>query len=281
MRTVFDSEELLVLLRDFYELTGLRTVVFDEWGVDILSYPGELPQYCRLVRASAAGEMGCRVCDQNACRTARREKRTVIYPCHAGLIEVITPICADDVIVGYLLLSHIVQGADESAEWALEREACAKYGVQEAALRAAYEELPRTPYRVLKSASDLLALAASALYQARLARLVPGSLPERLNRFLADHLTEELSSARICREFAIGRTSLFHLARETYGCGISEHVSRLRIRRAMELLTATRMTNSEICEAVGISDYNYFFRVFRKQTGFTPNAYRRQVSAER
>ena len=35
MRAVFDKTELLVLLQDFYELTGLRTVVFDEWGMDI------------------------------------------------------------------------------------------------------------------------------------------------------------------------------------------------------------------------------------------------------
>ena len=67
MRAVFDKEELSVLLRDFYELTGLRTVVFDEWGMDILSYPPELPAYCRLVRRSAEGEQGCRLCDQMAC----------------------------------------------------------------------------------------------------------------------------------------------------------------------------------------------------------------------
>ena len=60
MRAVFDKGELLVLLRDFYELTGLRTVVFDEWGMDILSYPQQLPDYCRLVRATPQGEMGCR-----------------------------------------------------------------------------------------------------------------------------------------------------------------------------------------------------------------------------
>lgn len=87
MRAVFDKGELLVLLRDFYELTGLRTVVFDEWGMDILSYPQQLPDYCRLVRATPQGEMGCRLCDQKACRQARQEKTTWIYPCHAGLIE--------------------------------------------------------------------------------------------------------------------------------------------------------------------------------------------------
>ena len=278
MRAVFKREELLVLLQDFHELSGIRTVVFDEWGLDYLSVPDGLPRYCRMIRSTPPGALGCRVCDRNACLRAGREKRMLIYPCHAGLIEVITPIFADDVIAGYLLLSHIVQGADEEAEWASARAACLEYGLDENAMREAYNELPRTPYRILKAASDLLSLSASALYQAQLARLVPGSPAEKLNRFLSDHLAEDLSSDRICKELAIGRTSLFHLARDTYGCGISEQVSHMRIRRAMELLATTEMTNSEICEAVGIGDYNYFFRVFRKQTGVTPNTYRRRYS---
>lgn len=278
MRAVFDSKELVVLLRDFYELTGIRAVVFDEWGMDVLSWPEELPLFCRLVRGSPRGRRGCRQCDQNACAMAKREKHAVIYPCHAGLIEVITPIFADGVIAGYLLLSHIVQGADEAAEWQAAREACAGYGVDMEALRTAYGQLPRTPYRVLKAAADLLALSASALYQARLARLVPGSPAEKLNQFLSGHLAERLTSERICAALQMGRTSLFRLARETYGCGVAQQVSRMRVRRAMELLATTEMTNSQICEAVGIGDYNYFFRVFRAQTGLTPQAYRRQFT---
>ena len=50
MGTVFNKEEMLVLLQDFHRLTGLRTVVFDTYGMDILSYPPELPAYCKLVR---------------------------------------------------------------------------------------------------------------------------------------------------------------------------------------------------------------------------------------
>ena len=116
MGTVFNKEEMLVLLQDFHRLTGLRTVVFDTYGMDILSYPPELPAYCKLVRGVPEGVIGCHLCDQNACRSATRRKETVIYTCHAGLIEVITPILIDGAAVGFLLLSHIVQGADEATE---------------------------------------------------------------------------------------------------------------------------------------------------------------------
>lgn len=274
MRAVFDKKELLILLRDFYELTGIRTVVFDAWGVDCLSYPAQLPDFCRMVRRTEAGRTACLLCDQNACRRALQRQQTVIYPCHAGLIEVITPILVDGAAVGYLLLSHIVQGADEDAEWRFARQCCEKYALPEPALREAYLALPRTPYQKLRAAADLLALTARAMYKERLARLVPGSMGERLNLFLEEHLAEPLSSERICNELSVGRTKLYHLSMEQYGCGIAQHITQLRIQRAIDLLTSTRMSITEISNAVGISDVNYFFRLFRKHTGLTPKSYR-------
>ncbi|MDO4283902.1 MAG: PocR ligand-binding domain-containing protein [Eubacteriales bacterium] len=324
MRAVFNRAQLLVLLQDFYQLTGLRAVVFDAWGMDILSYPKELPLYCRQIRRTPEGELGCRLCDQNACQRAMRQKKTLIYTCHAGLVEVIAPIQVQDATVGYLLLSHIVpetesapgqrtaqeqaaadstleksaaqdidksadrkpERADSSAEtsdaaWERARECFLRYGLTEETMRPAYEALPRTGKETLRSAANLLTLAARSLYQERLAALAPGSVQERLNCFLDDHLHEELPSERICRELAIGRTSLYHLAREMYGCGISEHITHLRIQRAIRLLTQTQLSNSEICQQIGVSDYNYFFRLFRRQTGLTPGMYREQLAQER
>lgn len=263
-----------MLLRDFYELTGIRAVVFDAWGMDILSYPAQLPDFCRLVRREEAGRAACLLCDQNACRRALREKRTLIYPCHAGLIEVIAPILVDGAAVGYLLLGHVVQGADEEAEWFYAHRCCARYGLPEAQLRAAHAALPRTPYKKLQAAADLLALTARAMYKERLALLVPGSPGERLNRFLEEHLAEPLPCERLCRALSISRTALYHLSMEQYGCGIVEHITQLRMQRAVDLLATTSMTNEQISAAVGIPDVNYFFRLFRRHTGLTPKSYR-------
>ena len=280
MGTVFHKKELLVLLQDFYCLTGLRAVVFDSFGMEVLSYPPELPAYCRLIRSVPNGKTGCYLCDQAACRKATRQKQTVIYPCHAGLIEVITPIQINDAVVGFLLLSHIVQGADEQGEWDYAQKCCGAYKVDADALREAYNALPRTPYPVLKSASDLLALAASALYQQGLARLNPGSSEARLGQYLSDHLAEELTSEKICRALSLSRTGLYYLSRQTYGCGINEQITRLRVQRAMELLATTSLSNVEISRLTGFSDYNYFYRVFRRQTGLTPRRYRTSMVAD-
>lgn len=280
MGTVFHKKELLVLLQDFYCLTGLRAVVFDSFGMEVLSYPPELPAYCRLIRSVPNGKTGCYLCDQAACRKATRQKQTVIYPCHAGLIEVITPIQINDAVVGFLLLSHIVQGADEQGEWDYAQKCCGAYKVDADALREAYNALPRTPHPVLKSASDLLALAAAALYQKGLTRLAADSMQEKLSRYLAGHLHEELTSEALCQALSISRTGLYYLSRQTYGCGIHEQITRLRVQRAMRLLGDTSLSNAQVGQQVGFPDDNYFYRVFRKQTGLTPRQYRDSILAD-
>lgn len=280
MGTVFHKKELLVLLQDFYCLTGLRAVVFDSFGMEVLSYPPELPAYCRLIRSVPNGKTGCYLCDQAACRKATRQKQTVIYPCHAGLIEVITPIQINDAVVGFLLLSHIVQGADEQGEWDYAQKCCGAYKVDADALREAYNALPHTPYPVLKSASDLLALAAAALYQKGLTRLAADSMQEKLSRYLVEHLREELTSEALCQALSISRTGLYYLSRQTYGCGIHEQITRLRVQKAMKLLGDTSLSNAQVGQQVGFPDDNYFYRVFRKQTGLTPRQYRDSILAD-
>ena len=62
--------------------------------------------------------------------------------------------------------------------------------------------------------------------------------------------------------------------------GLSEQITRLRVQRAMELLATTSLSNVEISRLTGFSDYNYFYRVFRRQTGLTPRRYRTSMVAD-
>lgn len=277
MEAIFDKAKLYDLLQDFYKVTGLRCVLFDEKGTSLLWYPEDLPRFCQLIRTDPEGEPNCFLCDQKACGMAQK-KQALIYACHAGLIEVITPIMVDDIIVGHLLLCHIVQGEDEEAEWSYAQKCCVRYDIPADELRKAYCQLPRTPFPKLKAASNLLALAATAVYQERLAWLTPGSPQVRLNRFLNSHLSEDLSSDRLCRELNISRATLYNLSKQFYGCSISRKVTQLRIQQAIQLLMNTELSNKEICDAIGINDYNYFYRVFRKETGFSPRYYRERAS---
>ncbi len=67
----------------------------------------------------------------------------------------------------------------------------------------------------------------------------------------------------------------FHrLFAKATGMTFNRYVQNLRIERGSELLRTTRMTVSEIAEAVGYQDKGYFQKLFRRKTGQSPRAYR-------
>jgi two-component system response regulator YesN len=61
------------------------------------------------------------------------------------------------------------------------------------------------------------------------------------------------------------------------GCSIIDYTLSLRINRAKNMLAAGTHTLSQIAERVGFEDYNYFSRVFKKRTGYTPSGYKKML----
>jgi two-component system response regulator YesN len=55
---------------------------------------------------------------------------------------------------------------------------------------------------------------------------------------------------------------------------INQHISHLRIEKAKEMLKDNRIKVKEVAAMVGYHDSNYFAKIFKKQTGFTPLEYR-------
>ena len=87
---------------------------------------------------------------------------------------------------------------------------------------------------------------------------------------------EKLSLASISREMHIGRTKLCTLAKElSGGKTLSYLIAQRRINAAKRMLMQSNLPISAVAEAVGISDYNYFSKVFRSITGTTPTAFRK------
>lgn len=62
--------------------------------------------------------------------------------------------------------------------------------------------------------------------------------------------------------------------KEMIGTTYSHYLRRYRIERAKELLQTTNETITIIAEKVGYPDIAYFSRIFKKETGMTPNDYK-------
>lgn len=89
------------------------------------------------------------------------------------------------------------------------------------------------------------------------------------------HCEPDLSLETISVAFQVSYYYLSRIFREEAGQSFSELLNQCRILHATELLANTAMSAQDISTAVGYSNVNSFFRVFRKNIGTTPQQYRK------
>ncbi len=64
------------------------------------------------------------------------------------------------------------------------------------------------------------------------------------------------------------------LFKERTGEKFVDYLNRVRIEKSVELLTTTNMKMYQIAKNVGYDNVKYFFKIFKKVMGVTPEAYR-------
>ncbi len=99
----------------------------------------------------------------------------------------------------------------------------------------------------------------------------------RLQQFMAERLSEDLSLQRMADYVYMHPTHLSKIYKKETGEGISEYLTRLRMERAAQLLGATDVKIYEIGCLTGYMNANYFIKVFRRQFGVTPQEYRERL----
>ena len=95
-------------------------------------------------------------------------------------------------------------------------------------------------------------------------------------RYIAEHLSEDLSVAHIAAELYLTPNYFSRLFKRVAGEGCNEYIVRKRIEKAKILLQTTNLKASKIADMVGYRDTNYFSLAFKKNTGVSPTKYREQ-----
>ncbi len=96
--------------------------------------------------------------------------------------------------------------------------------------------------------------------------------------FITNHLNEPISTEDVVEASGKGRASLFSSFRREMKTGIAEYITKRRIREAESLLKFTSKPIAEISSYLCFSSQSHFQNVFRRETGTTPNEYRKHSS---
>ena len=277
MISIFDLDKLQDLLKDFYAITHIRITVFDENLTELVSYPTRVATYCAVIRGTLPGFRACMACDRNACAAAAKKHGTYVYQCHAGFTEAVAPLYVGDVLVGYLLFGHVFSYHTHEEGWAVIQQLCASLPVNERMLRDAVFKATTLEDSYVRSAAHILHAVASYLIMEHMATLKEDLVAVRLDAYLTAHCTEKINAAQIAEHLGIGKTQLYKLAHQLYGCGTAERIRALRMNKAKILLKSNQnLPLADIAAQCGYEDYNYFITVFTREVGTSPGAWRNE-----
>ncbi|GHU64167.1 AraC family transcriptional regulator [Spirochaetia bacterium] len=103
----------------------------------------------------------------------------------------------------------------------------------------------------------------------------PVSLVERILAFIHENFDDpDLDLDKAAEAAALSKFYFTRFFRERTGITFHAYLSKLRINRAMSLLSETEMPVTEIVYNCGFSSINTFNRVFKNYTGVSPLSYR-------
>ena len=96
--------------------------------------------------------------------------------------------------------------------------------------------------------------------------------------YIEKHYTKmDFSLKELANKMYMSPQYLSRIFKREVGVTFMDYITRLRIRRAIELLAQNDIKMYEIAEAIGYSNQHYFSSAFRKVLGVSPLEYRRKL----
>ncbi len=281
MKFLIDKDKLQTLLKDFFTITKIRIVVFDDAYQEVAAYPNHHSKYCELLRQDKNALKKCSLCDKEACEKSKRLKQTIIYQCYAGLTEAVSPIQHGDITVGYIMFGQLLKTDDKAQLWEKFYPIVSSFDVDQKRLRYLFFSKDTITGEMISSVAALMQACAGYLYLSKAFSIQKDSIETRIDAYIKENLSQDLSVSKLCDIFALSKNRLYEISEYAYGEGIAEHIRKIRIEQAKLLMKETNKKINEIATICGIPDYNYFTKIFKRMNGgITPREYRKRLNNE-
>ena len=95
-------------------------------------------------------------------------------------------------------------------------------------------------------------------------------------RYICNYYNRPITLDEIAKIAYMSPTYFSKKFKKVTGFGFNEYLNSVRVKMAINMLLETRYSITEIAMYCGYQDSNYFGDVFRKMTGMSPSAYRKQ-----
>jgi two-component system response regulator YesN len=98
--------------------------------------------------------------------------------------------------------------------------------------------------------------------------------------FVLENIDEDISLSSVSNSLFMNKSYLSETFKQKTGISFIEYLTIVKMERAKKLIGDGRLKAYEVAELLGFKDIEYFSRLFKKNTGFTPTQYRQSIVAK-
>lgn len=268
MNVTYNVAELKKMVDDICTLTGVAMSITDTKYNTLYENHSMCSEFCSLVQSCPGGLEKCRRCDLIILDSAKNSKEPCSHICHAGLRDTGVPIIKGGVTVGYIIIGRIRE--TEVLDGSI-LEALAGYGLGREELALKYE-------KNVSLSDEQLGCLLRLLSRILLEHAIDIDYDSFINRatdFIDENLASPLGVKELCARLFVSKNYLYKSFRSFFGKTVNEYIADRRVRRAAELLLSSSKSALEIAADVGVENYTYFTKLFKRKMGFSPSQYRK------
>ena len=272
MSFTFDAERLEKVLADFYRATGAPMDLLKPDVTSVYVPLLGIKKYCDVIRDTREGRRRCGADNLYLVEQCNKTKDAAVQVCHAKVVHLMVPVLSGDEIVAYLAIGRF-RTADSFPK---DNNPLADLPLDEEEMCQAWNELTHIDDMPLDSIISLAKMVAVYLVTEKIIKTVSNENLERVEEFIDEHLSEDLSIERISRETNISKSVLYRNFSSHLGTTISEYINLKRVEVSVGLLTKTDLSIDEIAHRAGFSSSAYYVSVFKRCKGMTPLQFRKK-----
>ena len=142
---------------------------------------------------------------------------------------------------------------------------------------AAFDEIEQNTLSDNRKKTAYLLACLLALFEDKIKNEAISPLTKQIVEYVNKHLGEKITLAEISRLTFFSPVYCDTVFKRDMGKSIIDYVLARRISEAKKHLLEDTLSLPAVALELGFADYNYFARVFKKRTGYTPTAYRKMI----
>lgn len=265
MRVEYDVKELKKIISALVGLLHVGAIFFDK-DLKPLVILSKTDDYCSDLQKLSYAKKQCAKNDYDLIKKCWKSGKPEYHLCHAGLFDIAVPIVKNGETVGIVELGRI--RLKESPEKS-------KYAFADGAENALYSAIKVFSTEELESLISLLPY----LLEGAGITFKEETLGDGIANYIRKNLAENLTVNGLCKRFCVSKNAVYKAIKADYNVTVNEFIALQRMAKAKELLRFTDKSVMAVSEEVGVENYTYFCKWFKKWNGISPNRFRKEEKA--